>query len=111
MITFIIIAAVVLILIVAFISMYNSLVHKRNEADNVFGGIDVQLKKRYDLIPNLISTVKQYTAHEKGLLTQITEMRAKSTNNQLSNDEKVALDNQISSNMHKIMVAVYRAKF
>ncbi len=106
MITFIIIAAVAIILIIAFISMYNGLVRKRNEVDNAFGGMDVQLKKRYDLIPNLVSTVKQYAAHEKELLTQVTEMRAKATNGQLSNDEKVALDNQISGSMRKIMVAV-----
>ncbi len=88
------------------IGMYNSLIRKRNEVENAFGGMDIQLKKRYDLIPNLVSTVKQYASHEKELLTQVTEMRAKATNSNLSNDEKVALDNKISAGMHKIMVAV-----
>ncbi|MCU4175487.1 LemA family protein [Marinilabiliaceae bacterium N1Y90] len=68
--------------------------------------MDVQLKKRYDLIPNLVSTVKQYAAHEKDLLTKVTEMRAKATDGNLSADEKVALDNKISSGMKSLMVAV-----
>jgi LemA protein len=86
--------------------MYNGLIRRRNEVDNAFGGMDVQLKKRYDLIPNLVATVKQYAAHEKELLTQVTEMRAKATGGKLSADEQVALDNQISAGMKSIMVAV-----
>ncbi len=101
-----IVAIVIIIVVLWIIGMYNGLVRRRNEVKNAFGGMDVQLKKRYDLIPNLVSTVKQYASHEKELLTQVTEMRAKATNSQLSNDEKVALDNQISSGMRKIMVAV-----
>lgn len=100
----IIVAIVLLVLIV--ISMYNGLIRRRNEVDNAFGGMDVQLKKRYDLIPNLVATVKQYAAHEKDLLTKVTEMRAKATNGNLSQDEKVALDNEISAGMKSIMVAV-----
>ncbi len=107
MIIAIVIAAVVFLVIAPIISIYNGLVRKRNEVDNAFGGMDVQLKKRYDLIPNLVATVKQYATHEKETLTNITEMRAKATaGGDLSNDEKVALDNQISAGMRKIMVAV-----
>lgn len=101
----VIIGAIVLVLFII-IGMYNSLIRKRNEVDNAFGGIDVQLKKRYDLIPNLIATVKQYATHEKELLTQVTEMRAKATSGNLTNDEKVILDNKISAGMKNIMVAV-----
>lgn len=100
----IIAAAVLLILIV--ISMYNGLIKRNNEVDNAFGGMDVQLKKRYDLIPNLVSTVKQYASHEKELLTNITELRAKATKGNLSSEEKVNLDNEISAGMKNIMVAV-----
>lgn len=89
-----------------FIVVYNSLVRKRNEVDNAFGGMDVQLKKRYDLIPNIVATVKQYASHEKELLEKVTEMRARATSGNLSADEKVALDNQISAGMKSIMVAV-----
>ena len=101
-----IVAAVALLLIILVISMYNSLVRRRNEVDNAFGGMDVQLKKRYDLIPNLVATVKQYAAHEKELLTQVTEMRSKATSGNLTSDEKVALDNKISAGMKGLMVAV-----
>ncbi|MCP4459207.1 MAG: LemA family protein [Cytophagales bacterium] len=68
--------------------------------------MDVQLKKRYDLIPNLVETVKQYAGHEKELLENVTKLRAKVTDGQLSSDEKVALDNQISKSIGGIMVAV-----
>ncbi len=102
----IIILSVIAFVFLVFIGMYNNLIRKRNEVDNAFGGMDVQLKKRYDLIPNLVATVKQYASHEKELLTKVTEMRAKATSGNLSADEKVALDNQISAGMKSIMVAV-----
>ncbi len=105
-ITTIVILVLVVILPISVVSMYNGLIRRRNEVDNAFGGMDVQLKKRYDLIPNLVATVKQYATHEKELLTNVTEMRAKATSGKLSNDEKVALDNQISTAMKGIMVAV-----
>lgn len=104
--TLIVVLAIVAFAIIVVVAMYNNLVRKRNEVDNAFGGMDVQLKKRYDLIPNLVATVKQYATHEKELLTQVTEMRAKATSGTLSSDERVALDNQISAGMKSIMVAV-----
>lgn len=104
--TAIVIIVAGLLLIFIIIGMYNGLIRRRNEVDNAFGGMDVQLKKRYDLIPNLVATVKQYAAHEKELLTKVTEMRAKATSGNLGTDEKVALDNQISAGMKSIMVAV-----
>ena len=102
---------IVLIALIVFIGlivvgMYNSLIRQRNEVDNAFGGMDVQLKKRYDLIPNLVATVKQYAAHEKELLEKVTEMRSQASSGNLSQEEKVALDNQISSGMKSIMIAV-----
>jgi len=104
--TLIVVLAIAAFAIIVVVAMYNNLVRKRNEVDNAFGGMDVQLKKRYDLIPNLVATVKQYATHEKELLTQVTEMRAKATSGTLSSDERVALDNQISAGMKSIMVAV-----
>ena len=56
---------IIAVIAVIFIAIYNSLVRKRNETENAFGAIDVMLKKRYDLIPNLVATVKQYAEHEK----------------------------------------------
>jgi LemA protein len=88
------------------ISIYNSLTNKKNQVTNAFGTIDVQLKNRYDLIPNLVATVQQYTNHEKDLLTKITELRSKTLIKDLKPEEKVGLDNQISSALSGLMVAV-----
>ena len=99
------IVAVVLGLLIV-IWLYNSLINKKNQVQNAFGGIDALLKKRYDLIPNLISAVKTYMEHEAGVLTEITELRTKVVSGQLSNDEKVNLDNKISKSIGGIMVAV-----
>ena len=99
-----IIIGVVVILVAVFI--YNSLIVKKNQVTNVFGTIDALLKKRYDLLPKLISTVKAYMQHEKSLLTEITEMRAKAVSGRLSDDEQVDLDNKLSKMLGGIMVAV-----
>ena len=97
---------IILIVVFYIIYLYNSLVSKKNQVINVFASTDAILKKRYDLIPNLISTVKMYVKHERDLLTDITEMRAKAVSGQLSDDEKVDLDNKISGMLRGIMVAV-----
>ena len=67
------IGAVVLVLLVA---TYNSLVKSRNRVDNSWGQVEVQLKRRYDLIPNLVETVKGYASHEKDTFEQVTKARA-----------------------------------
>jgi LemA protein len=85
---------------------YNSLVGGRNQVENAFASIDVMLKKRYDLIPNLVETVKVYMKHEKDTLTQITTLRTQAVSGNISADEKILLENQISSAMKNIMVAV-----
>src|SRR5438067_13123488 len=56
--------------------MYNGLVRKRNRAENAWAQVDVQLKRRHDLIPNLIETVKGYAAHERGTFDEVTKARA-----------------------------------
>ena len=66
---------VLLLLVLWIVSIYNSLVHLRNYADNAWAQIDVQLKRRHDLIPNLIETVKGYMSHERGTLEAITKAR------------------------------------
>jgi LemA protein len=71
-----IVAAVILVLLVFFIvAMYNGLVSLKVQCDNAWSDIDVQLKRRYDLIPNLIETVKGYAAHEKGTLEGVVAAR------------------------------------
>ena len=65
----------VIVLVLA--SMFNSLVGKKNQVKNVFASTDALLKKRYDLLPNLIAAVKGYMQHERALLEEITQLRAK----------------------------------
>lgn len=97
---------VIVVLIIIFIGMYNGLVGKKNQVENAFSGMDVMMKKRYDLIPNLVSTVKEYMEHEKETLTKITALRSKAMSGDLSSDERVAVDNKISKAIGGIMVAV-----
>lgn len=74
---FIIGLVVVGFLLLALIAIYNSLVRLRVKVKNAWAQVDVQLKRRHDLIPNLVETVKGYMEHEKGVLTQVTEARTK----------------------------------
>ena len=76
--------------------MYNSLVAKRNQIQNIFATMDAMLKKRWDLVPNLVSTVKGYADHERGLFEAVTAARSRAMEGRLDNDEKVRLDNAVS---------------
>ena len=98
-----IVAAVV---ILAFVVIYNGLISKKNQVKNVFGSIDAMLKKRYDLIPNLVATVQTYMKHERQTRTEITSLRPKAISGNISDDESVNLDNRLSKMMGGIMVAV-----
>jgi len=100
----IIIAAIIIIAFVVGISYYNRLIAKRNQITNAFSAIDVMLKKRFDLLPNLVETVKQYTKYEEGVLTKITELRTKASSAQLSNQEKIDLDKQIGTAVSGMMI-------
>jgi len=75
MIAGIIIGVIVVILIIIFVANYNGLVGLRNQTKNAWAQIDVQLKRRHDLIPNLIETVKGYMQHERGTLEAVTNAR------------------------------------
>lgn len=79
-----------IVLVLAIIG-YNSLIRKRNMADNAFETIDVMLKKRFDLIPNLVATVKKYATHEQELFREVTALRSKDYT-ALSSSEKEELD-------------------
>lgn len=91
---------------IALIWVYNNLVSARNSVENAFGSMDAMLKKRYDLIPNLVESVKVYMKHEKDTLSQVTELRTKAVSGSISTEEKVAIDNQLSSMMRQVMVSV-----
>ena len=104
--TTLILVIVIAILLLVTISVFNSLTNKKNQVTNAFGSVDVQLKNRYDLIPNLVATVQQYATHEKELLTKITDLRTKALQPNMTSEDRVNLDNQISSALSGLMVAV-----
>jgi LemA protein len=84
--------------------LYNGLIAKKNQVDNAFASIDVLLKKRCDLIPNLVATVKNYMKFEQQTLAEVTRLRSRVM--QASGDTRVDLENQISRAIGNIMVAV-----
>lgn len=79
LIALLVILGVVVVALLWFVGIYNGLVRLRNEVKNAWAQIDVQLKRRHDLIPNLVETVKGYAAQEKGVLVEVTEARASAT--------------------------------
>ncbi|HMF03689.1 MAG TPA: LemA family protein [Acidimicrobiia bacterium] len=82
MIVGIVVGVIVVLIVLVLILSYNGLVRLRNRIDNAWSQIDVQLKRRYDLIPNLVETVKGYAAHERGVFEQVTQARANAINAQ-----------------------------
>ena len=100
-----IVIAVIVVLILCFISMYNGLVKLRNNRENAFANIDVQLKQRYDLVPQLVSTVKGYASHEKDVLEKVTAARAAAMS-ATTIDEKVAADKAMSSALSGLKVSL-----
>ncbi len=97
-----IIIAIVVVLIIFVIMLYNSLVGLRQKVKNAWSQIDVQLQRRFDLIPNLVETVKGYMQHESDVLTKVTELRT-SWANAGSVKEKSELDNALSGALKTIM--------
>jgi len=97
---------VLVVLFLLIIGLYNSLVRRKNDVENAFASVDVMMKKRYDLIPNLVETVKSYMKHEKSLLTELTALRAQAVSGQITDDERVSLENKITKGISGVMVAV-----
>ena len=94
--TFLIVVIVVVALILMIIPLYNRLVRYRNNRENAFANIDVQLKQRHDLIPQLVETVRGYMKHEATTLEKITQARNIAVAAQ-GIDQKIAAENQLSS--------------
>jgi len=101
-----IIAVLLIIIGIVPIFLYNMLIRRKNEVDNIFGTMDAMLKKRHDLIPNLVETVKEYMDYEKETLTEITRLRAQAVGGDLSDNEKVAIESRLGSKMSGLMIAV-----
>ena len=97
----IILAIVILIIIYAFI-LYNNFISLDNKVKEAFSTMDVYLKKRWDLIPNLVETVKGYAKYEEETLTKVTKLR-NTVYNKMTNDEKIINNEELSSDVSKIM--------
>lgn len=103
--TLIIILGSVVLLCLILIGIYNNLVSLRNNRANAFANIDVQLKQRYDLVPQLVSTVKGYATHEKDLLEKVTMARSAAMNANTIND-KIEANTQLSNALAGLKVSV-----
>lgn len=103
--TLIIILGTVVLLCLILIGIYNNLVSLRNNRANAFANIDVQLKQRYDLVPQLVATVKGYATHEKDLLEKVTMARSAAMNANTIND-KIEANAQLSNALAGLKVSV-----
>ena len=97
-----IIVAIIAIIIIAVIVMYNNLVSAKIKVDNAWSQIDVQLQRRFDLIPNFVETVKGYMAHESSTFEKIAQLRTSWANSN-SVSEKASLDGELSNALKTIM--------
>lgn len=98
----IIVATIILIIIL----LYNSLIDKKNQVEKAFSSIDVLLKKRCDLIPNLVAVVKNYAQFEQQTLIEITNLRSRLVSGRATGGTRVDLENQISRLIENILVSV-----
>ena len=86
--------------------LYNTLVSRRNQCDNIFASIDALLRKRYNLIPNLVTLVKTSMEYEKGLLEKIVDLRSKAMKPDLTPEEKMKIAGEIAGPLHGLLVSV-----
>ena len=100
-----ILLVVIVLLVLALVSVYNSFIAKRNQVRNIASTVDTQLKKRYDLIPNLVSATREYMSHENSVLTRVSELRSQAIN-AASNADKFKWNSEISALLGQIRIAV-----
>jgi LemA protein len=105
MIIFLFFLGIIVILILMAVSLYNRLVRLRNNREQAFADVDVQLKQRHDLIPQLVDSVKGYMGHERGVLTEITEARSNAMKASTIN-EKIAAENKLSTALDGLKVSL-----
>ena len=101
----IIILGIILVIVIWMTSLYNGLVRLRNRRQNAFADIDVQLRQRHDLVPQLVDTVKGYATHERELLTRITEARTAAMA-ATTIDDKIKAEQQLSTALAGLKVQV-----
>jgi LemA protein len=96
------IAVASLLLVVALVRLYNGLIARRNAADNAFSTIDVQLKMRCDLVPRVVDAARGYMEHERGVLEELTRLRAEATAPGVTTAMRVALDEQMGGLLSRV---------
>jgi len=101
----IVIIGIILLIVLWVVSLYNRLVRLRNRRQNAFADIDVQLRQRHDLVPQLVDTVKGYATHERELLTKITEARSAAMA-ATTIDDKIRTEQQLSTALQGLKVQV-----
>lgn len=109
MLTYGIIGVVVLAILLGLYNLYVALIKKKNNVKEAMGGVDVQLNKRYDLIPNILVIANKFMEHERGLMDEITKLRTQAAGLRSNPDtisEKINLDNAIATKMGQLMVNV-----
>jgi LemA protein len=101
----IVIIGIILIIVLWIVSLYNRLVRLRNRRQNAFADIDVQLRQRHDLVPQLVETVKGYAGHEREVLLKVTEARTAAVS-ATTIDDKIKAEQQLSSALQGLKVQV-----
>lgn len=102
MVTLFIIIGLIVLAVLIFAGYYNSLISLRNRVDNAWSQIDVQLKRRYDLIPNLVETVKGYAAHEREVFENVTEARSRAISAGGDIAEQAKAENQLTQTLRSL---------
>ena len=100
-----IIIGIGVLLTLTIIGLYNAIIRRKNEYDNAFGSIDAMLKKRYDLLPNLVEITKEYMHHEKNVFIEITKLRTQIYSD-ISTYEKLEKHNTLQKHVDRLMLNV-----
>tara|TARA_B100001057_G_C22837093_1_gene945582 strand:- start:497 stop:1078 length:582 start_codon:yes stop_codon:yes gene_type:complete len=98
----------IIIFLIGFVfwGIYNNLIQVKNDVSTAYANIDVQLKKRYDLIPNLVSTVREYMKYEEKTLNKLITLRTKAVSQSTQSGERLALDKEISKTLGSVVLSV-----
>ena len=104
LIVLIILGVLFLVMAAIIVGMYNGLVRIRNHCDESWSDIETEMQRRYDLIPNLVNTVKGYAKHEKELLEEVTRLRQQCSDNKGTPGEQAATESQLGGILGRLMV-------
>lgn len=105
----IMLGVIILVIFATIYNIYVKLIIKKNKVKEAMAGVDVQLNKRYDLIPNILIIANKFMEHEKGLISEVTQLRTQAAglrSNPQTISEKIKLDNQIATKMDQLLVNV-----